>query len=112
MNHLYPSLSIRVLCGLFGKTRLAFYDHKNRENSKEDIHISVLELVSIIREDLPKLGTRKLYSMISPTLQREDIKMGRDAFHEVLKIYGMTVKKKRFYPKTTWSEHWLKSTQI
>ena len=108
MNQQYKNLSVRILCELFGKSRLAYYDHQKREGRKEMVHHAVLELVTIIREDLPRLGSKKLYFLIKPTLEREQIKIGRDAFHEMLRKYGMTVKKKRFYPKTTWSEHWLK----
>lgn len=108
MNQQYPNLSIRILCGLFGKTRLAYYDHKKREKRMDQIHLIVLEMVSIIREDMPRLGSKKLFHLISPTLHRQDVKLGRDALHELLKTYGLTVKKKRVYPRTTWSDHWLR----
>ena len=108
MNQQYPKLSIRVLCGLFGKTRLAYYDLRKRDHNLSEIHLVVLELVSIIREDMPRLGSKKLYYLIAPTLRRQEIKLGRDAFHELIKSYGLTAKKKRLYPKTTWSEHWLR----
>jgi transposase InsO family protein len=108
MNQQYKTLSIRVLCELFGKTRLAYYDHKKRESRQDNIHLVTLELVTIIREDMPRLGSKKLHYLINPTLQRQGIKMGRDALHELLRVYGMTVKKRRYYPRTTWSEHWLR----
>lgn len=108
MNQHYPELGIRVLCELFGKNRLAYYDHRKREAKKDQVHLIVLELVSMIREDMPRIGSRKLYHLIAPTLEREGIKIGRDGLHELLKVYGLMVKKRRFYPKTTWSEHWLK----
>jgi len=108
MRHQYENISIRILCELFGKTRLAYYDHKKRQLKTEEIHRVVLELVLIIREDMPRLGSKKIFHLISPTIKRHGIKMGRDALHELLKVNGMIVKKKRFYPRTTWSEHWLR----
>lgn len=108
MNQQYANLSVRELCELFGKTRLAYYDRQKRINRKETVHIAVLELVEQIRDDMPRLGSKKLYFLLQPTLEREQIKMGRDAFHDMLRNYGMMVKKKRFYPRTTWSEHWLR----
>lgn len=108
MNQQYKTLSIHVLCGLFGKTRLAYYDHRKRELRYDQAYLIALELVEMIREDMPRIGSKKLHYLINPTLQRQGIKMGRDALHDLLKNYGMTVKKKRFYPRTTWSDHWLK----
>lgn len=108
MNQQYPKLSIRILCELFGKTRLAYYDHRKRELGREQNNLVVLELVAIIRSDMPRLGSKKLYYLIAPTLRRQGIKMGRDALHELLKENGLTVRKKRYYPRTTWSNHWMR----
>ncbi len=104
----YTGMSIRTLCELFGKTRLAYYDHNKREHIRYENHAVILELITIIRKDMPRIGTKKLYHMISPTLEREGIKMGRDLLHQLLIDHNLTVRVKRKYARTTWSDHWLR----
>ena len=75
----YPDLSREVLCRLFGKTRHAIYDYQWRKQDdtvKEEI---ILQLVHKIREQLPRLGTRKLLFMLEPELKSHQIDIGRDA---------------------------------
>ena len=57
---------------------------------------------------MPKLGTRKLYSLMARELQEEQIKVGRDKLFEILKKNALLQKKKRRYVRTTNSQHWLK----
>ena len=57
---------------------------------------------------MPRLGTRKLYELIKPELQRQDIKLGRDALFDYLRAEGLLVKPKKRYIKTTFSKHWMK----
>jgi putative transposase len=54
---------------------------------------------------MTRLGTRKLYYLIKPSLDREGIKYGRDKLFALLKYEGMLVKKKRNYMRTTNSYH-------
>ena len=96
------------LCELFGKTRLAYYDRSRREDAQLADNLIVLELVSIIRSDMPRIGTQKLHFLLSPTLRREGIKMGRDKLHHLLHDHDLTVRRKRKYPNTTYSSHWLR----
>ena len=59
MRRKYPHVGVGVLCGLFGKTRNAFYDHQRRATAQAPFDGLVLALVADIREDLPRLGPRK-----------------------------------------------------
>jgi len=54
---------------------------------------------------MTRLGTRKLYYLIKPSLDKEGIKYGRDKLFALLKYEGMLVKKKRNYMRTTNSYH-------
>lgn len=57
---------------------------------------------------MPRLGGRKLYELIKPKLIEHDIKLGRDAFFDFLRVQGLLVKPKRSYTKTTFSKHWMR----
>ena len=95
MRQDYPKLGIRVLCRLFGKTRHAFYDRDWREEKQTIEQAIILELVNEIREDMPRLGTDKLYLLIQKPLENHNIKLGRDALHELLYLHGLTIRRRR-----------------
>ena len=66
----------------------------------------VLKRVKEIREDMPRIGTRKLYDMLTRTLQEHKIKIGRDKLFDLLEEYGMLVRRrKRKKVVTTDSNH-------
>jgi hypothetical protein len=59
---------------------------------------------------MPKTGTRKLMDQIEIDLIKNNIKMGRDALFDLLRSYGLLVKKtKRFHITTDSNEHAPKS---
>jgi transposase InsO family protein len=60
------------------------------------------------RKILPRLGGKKLYYRIQPSLQSKGIKMGRDKLFKVLDYYNLLIKPKRRYIQTTMSKHWLR----
>lgn len=108
MKASYTRIGIGRLCMLFGKTRHAFYDRSWHETTRMEWQYVVLEMVAQIRRELPRIGTPKLYHMIKPSLERQEIKMGRDALHHLLGEHNMIVKQKRRYVVTTNSNHWMK----
>lgn len=57
---------------------------------------------------LPRLGTRKMYYLLSDLLEKEQIKIGRDGLFNLLRSEGMLIYPKKNYTKTTNSKHWLK----
>lgn len=66
----------------------------------------VLKTVKAIREDMPRIGTRKLYTMLADTLQEHKIKIGRDKLFDLLEEYGMLIRRrKRRKVSTTDSNH-------
>lgn len=57
---------------------------------------------------MPRIGTRKLYSLIKPELIKLGIKLGRDGLFNFLREHHLLVKPKHSYTKTTFSKHWLR----
>jgi len=104
----YPDLSKEVLCRLFGKTRHALYDHLWRQQDdtvKEEI---ILQLVHKIREQLPRLGTRKLLFMLDPELRSHQIDIGRDALFDLLASHKLLIRQRKRKMVTTDSRHWMR----
>ncbi len=55
---------------------------------------------------MPRIGTRKLYHMLTDTLQKHKIKIGRDKLFDLLEEYAMLVRRrKRRKVSTTDSNH-------
>ncbi len=108
MKATYTKIGIGPLCMLFGKTRHAFYDKSWHEEERSNGERIVLEMVLAIRREMPRIGTEKLYYMLYNTMQRHNIKMGRDALHSLLQQQGLVLKQKRRYVTTTDSNHWMK----
>jgi len=95
-----------MLCGLFGKTRQAYYKRK-KESYKESLNEDlVLTVVRKIRETQRRTGGRKLIGMVRERVPAEQL-MGRDEFFNLLRRYGLLVRKRKFRAVTTNSFHWL-----
>ena len=95
-----------MLCGLFGKTRQAYYKQKKetyKESLNEDL---VLTVVRKIRETQKRTGGRKLLEMVRERVNQEQL-MGRDEFFNFLRSHGLLVRKRKFRAVTTNSFHWL-----
>ena len=60
-------------------------------------------MVIEIRKSMPRLGTKKLYYLLSDKLQL--MKIGRDKFFNILIANHLLIKPKRSYPITTNSHH-------
>ena len=94
------------MCGLFGKTRQAYYRHlsyKYVEMATEEI---VLSLVYEYRSEMGRIGCRKLQYLINSRLP-EDMKVGRDALYTLLERNSLLHKRRRKSVRTTWSNHWM-----
>lgn len=61
-----------------------------------------------LRRVMPRLGGRKLYFLLKPTLHAQGIKLGRDGFFDYLREHRLLVKPLKRYTKTTHSKHWMK----
>lgn len=106
MKQDYPKCGIGLLCRLFGKTRHAYYDFVWRKESslvKEDI---ILQEVIALREDLPRLGTKKLHYLLKTELASHSIQIGRDYLFDLLQEHKLLVRQRKRKAITTDSRHW------
>ena len=63
----------------------------------------VVEMVRDIRMELPRIGTRKLYHMLRPSLREKGV--GRDKLFAILRANCLLIKPVRSYHVTTNSHH-------
>lgn len=105
MKEYYPSVGLKRLCRLFGKTRQAFYDHAQRDESALFEEVLIVGLVKSYRMVLPKVGAVKLLHMLKDDLAAHKITIGRDSFFSLLRANGLLIKRKRCYARTTDSNH-------
>lgn len=95
-----------MVCGLFGRTRQAWYKQQWTTDETDIREAIVLEQVRELRDDIPRLGTRKLLYMLQPSLRQHRIRIGRDKFFDLLGEHGMLVRRrKRRKAITTDSNH-------
>lgn len=109
LKDMYPHIGLGRWCGLFGHSRQAFYQQAWSQADKTMEEQMVISLVCSIREEQPRLGTRKLYVMLESMLNANAVKMGRDALFDLLAREGMLVKRrKRKFPRTTDPTGWFR----
>lgn len=88
-----------------GRSRQSYYKvlslRTERSNDKDKLE----GLVHPIRHILPRLGGKKLYSMIKNSMSENRLKMGRDRFFKWLKYSDLLVSPKKQYINTTQSHH-------
>ena len=104
----YPDLSIRKLCGLFGKTRHAYYDRQWREQQNVFTDEIILQQVRQIRQRLPRVGTRKLQELLAPELASHQIEVGRDYLFDLLQTHKLLIRQRKRKVFTTDSRHWMR----
>jgi hypothetical protein len=104
MKDLHPQMPLGRLCGLFDKSRQAFYQRQQviYEQALEE-HFIVSQ-VHRIRLRQPRIGGRKLLVM----LEQQGAEVGRDALFNVLRNNGLLVRRRRNGIRTTNSSHWLR----
>jgi len=90
-------------CYLFGIDRQVYYRKVRRKISKQSKAEQVVSMVIEIRKSMPRLGTRKLYYLLSDRLQLMNI--GRDKFFNILRANHLLIQPKRSYHITTNSHH-------
>jgi len=90
-------------CRLFGVNRQVYYRRKKASQRKQEIAERVVALVKEVRQQMPRIGTRKLYYLLEEQLN--DIGVGRDKLFAILKANHMLIKPHRSYRITTDSHH-------
>jgi len=108
MRKIYPNISLESLCGLFGLTRQAYYQHLYRRVDSTIEREFVIKRVLEIRKYHRRMGGRKLYLKLNSFFVEHQIKMGRDAFFDLLASNKLLIKKRKRNVYTTNSFHWLR----
>jgi len=107
---IYPRTSVKSLCGLFGKTKQAYYKQIASSQDKAMEEVLILEMITKIRKrtKTTRWGCRKLLGLLTEELAGTSIRIGRDSLFDLLRENQMLVKprKRRYF--TTQSHHWLR----
>ena len=99
------AFKIKWIYESFGISKQAYYQKLIRGKIRDLEREKVLDWVIDYRKNLPKTGTLKLYEYLQPKMVQKNIKMGRDAVNDLLRIRGMLIKKTKRYFITTDSKH-------
>jgi putative transposase len=103
-----PGIGLVKLCGLFGVTRQAYYQHFWQQDTISIEHELVIKEVIRIRQNHRHMGGRKLYEQTFPFMLEHQIKMGRDALFDLLSANHLLVRRRKRRIVTTQSFHWLR----
>jgi len=90
---------------LFGYTRQAYYQKKQRLvklHMKEQL---LLKQIRQIRQKQPRIGGRKLYRELKVFMISIGLHLGRDRFFDLLRVHGLLIERRRKYVYTTNSRH-------
>jgi transposase InsO family protein len=88
-----------------GLSRQAYYKGHEREKILSSQAEAVVKLVEPIRRSQPRIGTRKLHSILSDDFAQAQLKVGRDRLFYILRHARLLVAPLRAYHKTTHSHH-------
>ncbi len=105
---MYPSLSKKDACELFGRTRQAWYDTNKRQAQTQLSEVLLLTEVKKHRAEHKKMGCEKLHRLMTPFLDEHQIKMGRDKFFYLMSEHGLQVRSTKRKATTTNSNHLFK----
>lgn len=94
------------VCRLFGKTRQGWYKQQAHLDSAVLAEAIVIRHIRELRSQMPRIGVRKLLYMLTPVLERHNIRIGRDKLFDIMAGHGLLVRRrKRRKVLTTNSNH-------
>ncbi|WP_233219334.1 IS3 family transposase [Adhaeribacter arboris] len=105
LNTQHPLLGLGKLCGLFGKSRQAYYEQLWQQDKKQVKQMALVKEVIKLRAQLPGVGTEKLHHLLTNFLAEHEIKLGRDKLYDLLREHHLLRSKRRKRAKTTNSQH-------
>ena len=106
---MHSDISLSRICSWFGITRQAYYKHKDRLINDALEEELIMQYVLKIRENHPRMGTRKLHILLEPRLKVHSIHIGRDYLFNLLRSHKLLIKRpRRRYISTTNSNHWMR----
>ncbi len=96
-----PNLTKTAICDWYGISRQAHNQMKLRRLRRALLEALVLSRILEIRQELPKVGVRKLHHLLQNFYQEHGISMGRDRLFALLRAHGLLVRIKRKPTRTT-----------
>jgi transposase InsO family protein len=108
MKHRFKGLGLANLCSWFGITRQAYYQGKKHVYQQALASDLILSEIRSFRCNHNRLGGRKLLHKLVPFMKSHQIKMGRDAFFNLMRDNHLLVKQRKRYHVTTNSNHWMR----
>jgi putative transposase len=105
MRSYYPSVGLKRLCGLFGRTRQAFYEQSWQLADQQLEQSFLIDQVKSLRQAMPGVGGVALHKILKQHLQGHRVIIGRDRFFSLLRDNDLLVRRKRKYVRTTDSNH-------
>ena len=105
MRSYYPTVGLQRLCGLFGKSRQAFYEQSWYIADQQLEEGFLIEQIKALRQTLPGMGGVKLHKVLKQQLQDHHVIIGRDRFFTLLRNNDLLVRRRRKYVRTTDSYH-------
>jgi putative transposase len=102
---MYPFASKTDICGLFGNSRQAWYDNQKRHAALDMQEVFILTLAKELRQEHKRMGSEKLHHLLTPAMKEHGIKYGRDKFYNLLGEHGLLVRRRKYRPATTNSNH-------
>jgi len=88
---------------LFGIDRQVYYRKIRHRFNKQNKARVVVDMVLEIRQQMPRIGSKKLYYLLHQDLKT--LKIGRDKFIDILRANHLLILPKRSYHTTTNSHH-------
>lgn len=105
MKRRHPQLSQQVLCRSLGVSRQAHHKQGRRVALVVQGRELVVQLVHELRKELPRLGGRKLYHLLTPRMAELQVAMGRDQFFDLLRQERLLIRRRNRRVRTTMSKH-------
>ncbi|MDR1937640.1 MAG: hypothetical protein LBQ73_03960, partial [Tannerellaceae bacterium] len=87
------------LCGLFGISRQAYYQHKEPDFEKLAMEGLIIHYVLDVRQGAPRIGCAKLYVMCQ-SFFGELFRVGRDSFYRLLREKRLMLRLKKRKTRT------------
>lgn len=100
-----PDRITGLCCSLLGYSRQAYYQYQKQQEKEAFQSELIVQEVLRHRKLQRRIGGRKLFGMMNNFLQQHAIGIGRDAFFNVLREYGLLVRIRRRKAITTDSNH-------
>ena len=108
MKNNFQNIGLAKLCSWLGMSRQAYYQNSWKAIDTTIEEELILQQVKQIRQNHPRLGTRKLHDKLQAFMLENSIKMGRDALFNLLAANHLLIRKRKRRITTTNSYHWLR----